>query len=285
MSELQKIGVACFIGAVVCASTAVFIGPLAFSTNLLGGVVIGAVAGYLCYDLREVWSAIPRAWQQTKQSASKLILWFVEVPHPTLFSGILMGLLFTLWVATTIPSIPEGGVVWEISVIGLVLLLVSAALAFFAIEFLMNVGAFTLGYHRKNMNSRFFHRPFDQDFPFRKRLFGRRIAISYRSAALLSLLGVVAIIPWMVLFLLVGLYILLERAAKFLWNLFKLIHSNNRTICAIDGPIGGCAAYLFIPISATIDTVVTYILLGGVLGALIGIVNKEFIAKRWLKLA
>jgi hypothetical protein len=65
------------------------------------------------------------------------------------------------------------------------------------------------------------------------------------------------------------------------WYLFRLIHSEKRVLCAIDGTLGGAVSYIWLA-SATMTLVeqAMLVLFGGLLGAAIGVVNWELISKR-----
>jgi len=71
--------------------------------------------------------------------------------------------------------------------------------------------------------------------------------------------------------------------AKFSWTLFKLIHSQERLICGVDSALGVLAAYfLFVNGAHSIGEICAIILSGGLLGAVLGVVNFELVSKRLL---
>lgn len=73
------------------------------------------------------------------------------------------------------------------------------------------------------------------------------------------------------------------------WTTIKLIHSNERMVCAVDGPLGMLAAYAALrvyvgaPIMYTPLTTFGAVLFAGAFSTLIGLVNYELLSKRVLK--
>lgn len=61
--------------------------------------------------------------------------------------------------------------------------------------------------------------------------------------------------------------------AKFLWQVFILIHSEMRLLCGLDAAIGAAIGYWL-----------GNALIGALAGGIFGLVNFEVISKRWLKL-
>lgn len=110
----------------------------------------------------------------------------------------------------------------------------------------------------------------------------------YGSAIVWSIRGV----AWLVFKLVTIIFWHLPRLVGiFVAKLFRLIHSNERTICAIDGPLGGIVTYAALRIHhgseiATLPpmTLLGLVLLGGAVAAFIGILNLELVSIRWLKL-
>ena len=73
---------------------------------------------------------------------------------------------------------------------------------------------------------------------------------------------------------------------RFAWHLFKLIHSEKRVLCAIDGTLGGAMSYIWFASSAmSFPEQVVFVVFGGLLGAAFGVVNWEIISKRILHVA
>lgn len=76
---------------------------------------------------------------------------------------------------------------------------------------------------------------------------------------------------------------------RVLWMTFRAIHSDERVVCAVDGPLGMLVAYaalrVFVgaPISYTPTATLAAVLFAGVASALFGLVNYELFSKRVLK--
>lgn len=70
-----------------------------------------------------------------------------------------------------------------------------------------------------------------------------------------------------------AIFAIFKVLVSFLWKLFKLIHSDVRVLCLIDGAIGGVIGYLF-----------GQPLIGAVFGAAFGMLNYRVVSIWWLKL-
>ena len=68
MNEVTKIGLACFIGGAVCSWVALLVNPQFWYLGLLAGIP----AGYLTYDLKELWQRIPIVWRMARQTPCAL---------------------------------------------------------------------------------------------------------------------------------------------------------------------------------------------------------------------
>jgi len=74
--------------------------------------------------------------------------------------------------------------------------------------------------------------------------------------------------------------------AKFLWYLFRLIHSQKRVLCGFDSAIGVALTYFWLGAKAvTPEQKLMVVICGGTIGAVIGALNYEVVSKRLLKLA
>jgi len=73
---------------------------------------------------------------------------------------------------------------------------------------------------------------------------------------------------------------------RFSWHLFRLIHSEKRVLCGIDGAFGGLISYLWFSSSAGSlpEQAIMLVLFGGLLGAVVGVADWELISKRILQL-
>lgn len=77
-----------------------------------------------------------------------------------------------------------------------------------------------------------------------------------------------------------GLYF----TGRFLFTIFKIIHSYKRVLCGVDGMIGGwiTGRYLIFPEMSLVQAV-AMIITGGLIGAVLGIANWELVSVRLLK--
>jgi len=82
----------------------------------------------------------------------------------------------------------------------------------------------------------------------------------------------------------IGIWKLLGFLLRFAWHLLLMVHSSKRTLCAINGTLGGAATYLWLASPGmTLSSQVLLVLFGGVLGAALGVAHFEFVSKRLLQ--
>jgi len=108
---------------------------------------------------------------------------------------------------------------------------------------------------------------------------------SYRNVFRWILVGLALTVRFLVWDLwkhiLIGVWNALTFVGRFLRNLLKVVHSNKRVLCAIDGTIGGAVSYvLFATPSMTSGEELLVVGFGGVLGAGIGVLHAELVSRR-----
>lgn len=243
MNRSFQIFVACCFGSLIG-------GVVALQSShywWLGGIV-GFVAGYLAYDPKVVWRAIPVAAKAVRQVDLKENLGFaVEVMQPFFFIAISTPFWYPLMYWMERP-LSEGGT----PTTPFMLIIFSATAAMCSlypaekfgekygkyekwVYCLINpVGLFLMGLY------------FLYDYDHRI-----KIARAF-----------VAITNW-----------LATWPPKFVWQLFKLIHSEWRLLCGCDAALGVYVGYFS-----------GHALLGALAGGLFGLANYELVSKRWLKL-
>ena len=82
-----------------------------------------------------------------------------------------------------------------------------------------------------------------------------------------------------------GLLVRFVRASHmFVYELFRIIHSDKRLLCGIDGALGGAIAYLALgSFAPSAGGKVLVVVCGGLIGAALGIANWEIVSKRILR--
>lgn len=308
--ETRKIAIACFIGGAICTAIALMVEPLFWWLGLLAGFA----AGYISYEFKEVPKAIPRAWHATKQEIIDLFLGLAkywkkfrewnskEQPHFyfTLICVSLPAMLLLhiiLYVGFDIHY--NNNVSFDLKFVSCLFILMLTYLVLYAkiiilliklVELLINKGSM------KKLDVDVYHR--------RRELFELNecitpdiinynnllhwLGIGLMQTARVYIWWIIAVpVAFCLAILKIALFIvwtLPKFCAKYAWVFFKLIHSDKRLLCGIDSAIGGAMAYLLL--SGQITTAPSRILIiafGGMIGAALGAINYELIAKRWLK--
>ncbi len=245
-SKWQKVFVACALGA--------FIGGIV-ALQLNGyfwwvGLIAGGFVGYITYEFKAVLQAIPKAWRV-------VIGWRPNVEYWKAFGK--LSVYFTLFISTiTVP-------------LAILFLLISAeditAYGYLLITPLMGLlmaRVMTSDYNEGEYQS------VVQEF----RRFARFNALTtcwYVPKYLLlgmwySLKG-----TWWLLRR--GIPVTVVAITRFIWQVFKLIHSDERLLCGVDAAIGALVGYF-----------TGNALIGAVFGGIFGVANFELVSKRLLHL-
>lgn len=304
--ETRKIAVACFIGGVLCASVALYFTPAFWWLGLFAG----AAGGYFSYEFRNVLRAIPVALRDARRGGAKVLSWLTvnakswfSKPHPFLYPAALITLPGWLWcIYHLIPlllrevlashGVVEASFIGTLTFVMAILLLIELSVVMIApIALLALIGA--------RFGERCYWWPFivshsnEQMEQIVARLEGeglRRVPTSYSNVLRWILKGVCIIMLFFVWtlwkYLAISLWIALCFMGRFSWHLFRLIHSEKRVLCALDGTLGGALAYLMLVtrvMSSGEQILLT--VFGGLLGAAFGVLNWEIVSKRWLKVA
>ncbi|MDQ5949021.1 MAG: hypothetical protein QG589_147 [Patescibacteria group bacterium] len=264
--ETKKIALACFIGGVICGAVALAVTPEIWWL----GVLAGFAGGYISYEFRSVLAAIPLAWQSAKlaiprklrQTKHDFWQWLIK-PRPFMYGGaVLTAVFFAIQFSVgNFNPLPHHVVpMTEIEIFAAVfswgvffwLCTPIGALIYGATCLLGNKGE---DVDKLNYQEAFY--AFRKGVPYILRFLGWTmwkyvgLAISY-----------------------VG-----YRIGSFLWHVIKLIHSEKRVLCGIDGALGGTLSYfLFRSYGMPIITVI----FGGLIGAALGVLNWEIVSKRIL---
>ena len=242
--ETRKIAGACFIGGALCALVA-----LALSPNFWWlGALAGLSGGYLGYEFRETLRAIPVAWQETTGKGANTFnavrCWlkdFLQEKHPFIYYAALLAL-------------PAMGWWWGLGDGGLGQRLVTILGApFYYTEMVVLVGTVlrilvVLGSRREEWYWPFSPSSLGSDRTWQaiqKDLLQAKgfveKPLTYR-----NFWGCLAIGAGVVLIAIFWTWWTkaLQGLVVFSWNLIRLIHSQERYLCAIYGTLGGLTSYL-----------------------------------------
>ena len=115
----------------------------------------------------------------------------------------------------------------------------------------------------------------------------REKPLTYWNVLRWAMVGVSVIVRFFVWtlwkYLAIGVWATLCFFGRFVWHLFKLIHSEKRVLCAIDGTLGGAVSYIwFASASVSFPEQAVLVVFGGLLGSAFGVANWEIVSKRIL---
>ena len=302
--KTTKIAVACFIGGIICSAIALVATPAYWWLGLIAGLA----AGYIAHEFREVLKAIPVALTATAKSfrvggssvwngsvetitdirrwlsrahpifcpaaiiAVSLCTWFIYCHHlditksadSKLGAGLLLAFIFTMFSGQII--LLTMGILVTIAQIG----------ARSSNEYcdwwpILSPNQTGSDEHTKRLEADGFQKE----------------QLNYRNLIRWLLKGSIKIVlffTWTIWkYLIVALFKALYFLGVFAWQLFILIHSNERLLCAIDGTLGGAMSYIWLaPTATSITAKIVLVLFGGFLGAAFGVLNWEIVSKRIL---
>lgn len=306
--ETKKIAIGCFVGGVLCTAVTLICTPMFWWLGLLAGMA----GGYLGYEFREVLRAVPIAWRKSRKG---ITIWWLEADKKVrkcsfgkldffdCFFAVIVFLLFlgiTIAISWFIVPTPD----WEF---GLFCMIGSFATVFslFVVAFISSfpVSGLFLAFALlgARVGEKCFWFPFillgGEDNEDAERIRKKLEAVGYHKEILTSKnffrwlakgvgLTILFFLWTMWKYLFIGIWLLLCFLRRFGWELFKLIHSKKRVLCAIDGTIGGAIAFFcFASASLTFPQQILVVFFGGLLGAVIGVLNYEIVSKRLLHLA
>lgn len=296
--ERKKIAISCFIGGALFVVVALKCAPMFWWLAFPAGLA----AGYLSYEFREVLRAIPVAWRKSHRGVSNWWLdtrkWSAE-PHPIAYFYMITVVIATLAIAVKAEIMVP--VAWRFKLGNILLSFMTvfmyAEIAFFCMLPIL-VLVILLAFIGSRIGEKCFWFPFimiedkEQESEAKKLkkkgyrkevLTGKNFFRWLAKGISLTILFFVWI-AWKYLFIEIGFLFCFLR--RFGWELFKLIHSKKRVLCAIDETIGGAIAFFcFASTSLTLPQQILVVFFGGLLGAVIGVLNYEIISKRLLHLA
>lgn len=257
--ETRKIAVACFIGGALTVAVALALTPQYWWFGLMAGIA----GGYISYEFREVLKAIPVAFRAATS-------W-----HPPQHYWAAVG-----WTMLAMSS----AMTWIVGIfvvgdmVGFTTVAASRSYGEWVDEWLRvySILLMILGGYSLLFYGALLVKASSEYNAFQTKTF--RMVSYYISPPLVFFWHLPRGIVWM-----------LRRfprvAVAFAWHLFKLIHSQKRVLCAIDGSLGGATSYIWlVPASATLAEQAMLVVCGGLLGSTFGMVNWEIVSKRILHL-
>jgi len=300
--ETKKIAVACFIGGALCCAVALMFAPVFWWL----GIIAGLAGGYISYEFREVRKTIPVALRAArKKSASgwesaiaKARTWLSK-PHPLFYPVAIVAIPFYVWMLyrfvplKEILSMPSIGII--VFSVFFVALLVAA---FIELTLVITVPFLIFAFIGARVGERCYWWPLfmsnetemEEDAQKLEKKGLQRRPLNYRNVARWTTKGLgltVLFFMWTLWkYLAIGVWATLCFLGRFAWHLFKLIHSEKRVLCAIDGTIGGAISYIWLASTSMLFAQqVTLVVFGGLLGAAFGVANWEIVSKRILQVS
>lgn len=303
MTELLKIARACFIGGAVCCGVALLVAPVFWWLGLFAGFA----GGYVAYEFRDVVGAARQAFRSairgtkigvaaaptyivqlvTRRFAETLVWW--KQPHPIFYPAAALVAPFFLYGLYAF-----GGAVWEHvthSTTGIVLAVFTITLglgeAYFFLVMAVQLPILIFAFIGARAGEHSYWTPLmmavtDEDRAKAVQSLTERgyspQPFTYGNVLRWTALGIGITVKFFVWTVWKHLAIVIWQCVKvvglFFWHLGKLIHSNERVLCGLDGTVGGAAVYLtFASPTMSPSQQVVLILCGGLVGAAVGIVH------------
>lgn len=279
MNTTQKVGLACGFGALVGASIALQFQLLSWWLGLLIGAVTTGIVSYLSYEFKEVIKAIPKAWNavvnwRPNKAAYKYKFITISAYTVGTFSFIALfvfivnnGIVFI----AALFGVLRGSLMEAFSDGVMIAFILGTALsAFILVISLTNMGINT---YYESMEKQ----KIDDNLKDAKWILIYLNPLSIIYTGLYCLSCVIwkhrVKIARFLLKVLIFPFTLLNILRKFAWTLFKLIHSDIRLLCLVDGIFGMIIGYYL-----------QNPLIGAIFGAAFGMLNYRVVSLWWLKL-
>ncbi|MFH1142761.1 MAG: hypothetical protein V1695_03535 [Candidatus Uhrbacteria bacterium] len=306
--ETKKIAIACFIGGLLCSAVA-----LIFTPNFWWlGLIAGLAGGYLSYEFREVLRAIPVAlhaarkgggwaWEGLVERLDEVRYWLHQ-PHPFLFPAAVISYPLYIWGTawffgpanggfSTVEGTPLVIVLFFCFVVPFVLwaacieLMMAVALPMLIFTFIgARVGEKVYWWPSimpgvtsyETTNERLEVKGLQQ--------MSMTYSNVYRWMAKGLGISILFFVWTLWKHVAIGLWTAVCFFGRFVWQMFKLIHSKKRVLCAIHGTLGGLVSYIWlVSESMSFAQQTMLVIFGGFLGALFGIAAWEIVSKRILQ--
>ncbi|MDD2785506.1 MAG: hypothetical protein PHS79_01275 [Patescibacteria group bacterium] len=218
------------------------------------GLIVGGLTGYLSYEWRRVYHAVPHAWR----AATK---W--RFPRWAAKQGFWLGVCGAnfSFLLVALSSLKPGVLVdWQVLLLVSTLFSVAMGCMLFVIGFIDGVTE-------------------DEDACIKKTSTIYTVAINtFPPVAIFwhlprGLYFVVRhVVPRVAISVSEDIWVVVCFLGRFFWQVFIRIHSERRLICGVDAMIGAAIGLAF-----------HHALIGALAGGIIGLINYALITERWLK--
>ena len=301
--ETKKIVVACFVGGALCCAVALMFAPVYWWF----GLIAGFAGGYISYEFREVFQAVPVAlraarksgasvWEDTitglENAIDRARVW-ISKPHPFFYPAVIIAAPLYLWGA---PYIFDFEHILQLDVFRFIMAFVMVIFGFVAATLVVIALFAIIAFIGARVGERCYWWPFlmyEDDTTIKEdvlRLEGKglqRKPATYSNVLRWTAKGfgltVIFFIWTLWKHLVIGIWATLCFIGRFACHLFKLVHSKKRLLCAIDGTLGGAMSYVwFTSTPMSFAGQIALITFGGLLGATFGAANWEIVSKRIL---
>lgn len=290
-TKTSRVAAACFTGGFVCTLLALLVAPGVWWL----GIPAGFAAGYLAYDLRGARLAVPQASALAKRAAEKMFpfvgraasiswRWWRTRPHPLLWPAVIISAFITSLTFTL--ASPTSDLSWDWAPLIFVIWTEASGCVIF-ILFVTGARKMKRCPAVTSVTTGGEVQAFSTD---KGPLAPMSIPMTYRNFYSLVLAGLLVFLRFLFVLLpkwtAIGIGYLFYFFAKFLWWLFRLVHSHERVLCGVDGALGGVAAFFMASrMELTGAERLAAAVAGGLMGAAIGVLNYKLVSVRWLKLA
>lgn len=304
--ETRNIAVACFIGGALCCAVALMFAPVYWWLGLIAGMA----GGYISYEFREVCRAVPIALRAAGRGGANTIAgtiaWFNK-PRYVFYSAAILTVPICLWLFSF-----HAGEFWYLQdprtgeplylpdtfrVVGTTLAAFLSSMAL--IVFFAGIGTLyeDCYWYPFLTSSSWSYESENERIRRLENLELHKEPMNYRNLSRWFLKGVGVTILFFVWYMWKWIAVCIFKSirylskivppvlfgvCRFVWHMFKLIHSKKRVLCAIDGTLGGAISYIWLASSATsFQQQMMLVIFGGLLGGAFGIAHWE-ISKKML---
>lgn len=290
--ESKKIALACFVGGIFCVVAAFAADPHYWWVGIFAGIM----GGYVAYEFRKVCRALFVAIRVAGQRSSttmkiaapnvikKAVIWLSK-PHYFVYPAVVLSVLISF---LRIMQIDQS---LNVVVVG----------AFFCLVFAVTLGSVVvLAWTGSVFWDRSYWYPFLVSGETCYESNAKKIEslekeglvqkpLTYMNVVRWFLLGIVVVVRfpawtlWKVIALIA--WDLISEFGFIVKEVFIMVHSDMRILCALNGTLGGVISYVYLgPYVTTSVGQALVAFIGGVLGALLGVMSYQCVTKKILPL-